>query len=70
MDPTGCTESLVTNYHYTLPNIPEERRFYVNMFQKHRFHEKLAKYMFTSIILYCSIIFPQNNKLEVPPNRK
>jgi len=26
MGPTGCTETSVGNYHYTLLNIPEERR--------------------------------------------
>ena len=70
MGPTGCPERLVKNYHSTLRNIPEERRYYVTMFQKHRLHEKLTKHMLTSIILYCRVIFPQNNKLEIPPNRK
>jgi len=70
MGPTGCPERLVKNYHSTLRNIPEECRFYVNVFQKHRLHEKLAKYKLTSIILYCRVIFPQNNILEIPPNIK
>jgi hypothetical protein len=26
MEPTGCPETSVRNYHYTLRNIPEERR--------------------------------------------
>jgi hypothetical protein len=40
------------------------------MFQKHRLHEKLTKYMLTSIISYFTVIFPQNNKLKIPPNKK
>jgi len=27
----GCPETLVRNYHYTLRNIPEERRSYVGI---------------------------------------
>jgi hypothetical protein len=66
MGPTGYPESMVWNYHSTLRNIPEQRRFYVNMFQKHRLNEKLIKYIITAIIWYCRVTFPQNNKLKMP----
>jgi len=56
MGPTECPESFVKNYHSTLRNIPEESRFYVNVFKKHKLHEKLTKCMLTSIILYCRLI--------------
>jgi len=31
MGQIGCPETSVTNYHYTLRNIPEERRYQTNL---------------------------------------
>jgi len=35
MGQIGCPETSVTNYHYTLRNIPEERRYQIIFFSRH-----------------------------------